>query len=106
MDFMAIDTLFGKRFYLLLIMELKTRRIVRYDLTENPCREFVKQRIALFSEKQVRKIVKEYVVYYNNQRPHQAINRIPAADIKSSIGSIKKQQILGGLHSHYYRSSA
>jgi len=50
MDFMAIDTLFGKRFYLLLIMELKTRKIIRFDMTENPCREFVKQRIELFSE--------------------------------------------------------
>jgi putative transposase len=50
MDFMTIDTLFGKRFYLLIIMELKSRKIIRYDLTENPCREFVKQRIGLFSE--------------------------------------------------------
>lgn len=42
--------LFGKRFYLLIILELKSRMIVRYDLTENPCRECVKQRIELFSE--------------------------------------------------------
>ncbi len=45
MDFMTIDNLFGKRFYLLIILELKTRRIVQWNLTENPCREFVKQRI-------------------------------------------------------------
>ncbi len=32
MDFMMIDTLFGKRFYLLIIMELKTGRIIRYDI--------------------------------------------------------------------------
>jgi putative transposase len=42
MDFMTIDTLFGKRFYLLIILELKSRKIVRFNLTENPCREFVK----------------------------------------------------------------
>ena len=48
MDFATIDTLFGKRFYLLIILELKSRRIIRYDLTENPCREFVKQRIEIF----------------------------------------------------------
>ena len=36
MDFMTIDTLFGKRFYLLIVLELKSRRIIRYDLTENP----------------------------------------------------------------------
>lgn len=50
MDFMTIDTLFGKRLYLLIILELKSRKIIRYDLTNNPCREFVKQRIQLFSE--------------------------------------------------------
>lgn len=51
MDFMTTDTLFGKRFYLLIILELKSRRIVRYDLTEYPGREFVKQRNELFAEK-------------------------------------------------------
>ena len=49
MDFMTIDTLFGKRFYLLLVMELKTRKLIRFDLTENPCREFGKQRIELLN---------------------------------------------------------
>ena len=182
MDFMTIDTLFGKRFYLLVIIELKSRKIIRYDLTENPCREFVKQRIILFSEdypdektliydnasqftsidfswfgingvnictsapkagrkqafyspmhpcmnaytervigsirrealdhflifseKQVRWIIKEYVEYYNFHRPHQGINRIPAGQTISQSVSIKKKPLLGGLHHHYYRSSA
>ena len=152
LDFITIDTLLGKRFYLLIILELKSRRIIRYDLTENPCREFVKQRIALFSEdfpenktliydnapqftsidyswydikgvnictaaqnmnafverlngtirrealdhfllfskKQVQKIIKEYVEYYNYQRPHQGINSIPAGENTSTTGKIKK----------------
>jgi len=182
MDFMTIDTLFGKRFYLLIILELKSRRIIRYDLHTNPYREFVKQRIELFSEeskckktliydnapqftsidyswygikgvnistsapkagrkqafcspmhpgmnayvervngtirrealdhfllfseKQVRKIVKEYVNYYNYQRPHQGINKIPNREVNKTSGIIKKERILGGLHHHYYRSSA
>ncbi len=50
MDFAMINTLFSKRFYLFIILELKSRRIIRYDLTENPCREFVKKRIELFTE--------------------------------------------------------
>lgn len=168
MDFMTVDTLFGKRFYLLIILELKTRKIVQFDMTENPCREFVKQRIELFSEdfeekktliydnalqftsidyswygikgvnictsapnmnafierlngtirrealdhfllfseKQVRKIVSEFVEYYTNQRMHQGINKIPDSEIVESSGVIKKAQILSGLHHHYYRSSA
>jgi hypothetical protein len=60
----------------------------------------------LFSEKQIRKIIKEYVDYYNHHRPHQGINRIPDAEIKSTTGIIKKNPILGGLHHNYYRSSA
>ena len=99
-------TLFGKRFYLLIILEMRTRRIVRYDLTENPCREFVKQRIELFSEKQVRKIIQEYVDYHNHQSPHQSINRIPAGELPRSFDKIKSEPVLGGLHHNYYRSSA
>jgi len=169
MDFMTVDTLFGKRFYLLIILELKSRRIIRYDLTEIPCREFIKQRIALFSEdfsdqkvtiihdnaaqftsidyswfgikgvnicsyapnmnayverlngsirrealdhfllfseKQVRKNIREYIHYHNHQRPHQGIGKIP--DSQQQIGSekIMKEPVLGGLHHTYYRSSA
>lgn len=47
---MKTDNLFGKRFYLLIVLEQKTREIFRYDLTENPCREFVKQKIELYLE--------------------------------------------------------
>ena len=168
MDFMTIDTLFGKRFYLLVLLELKSRKIVRFDLTEYPTREFVRQRIMdfsddqqdvkhlvhdnaaqfttidfnqygikavntvpyapnmnahvervigtirrealdhflLFTEKQVRKIVKEFVNYYNNFRPHQGIERIPNEYIPVGSGSIQKESILSGLFHHYYRSSA
>jgi putative transposase len=168
MDFMTIDTLFGKRFYLLIILELKSRRIVQWYLTETPTREYVKQRIALsseenpekktliydnatqftsidyswynirgknispsapnmnaftervigsirredldhfllISEKQVRNIVREYVDCYNHHRPHQGMGKIPDGGKMSSSGNICKDQILGGLHYNYYRSSA
>ena len=168
MDFMTIDTLFGKRFYVVIILELKSRRIVKWDITEFPTREFVRQRIIdfsyeysgkknlvhdnaaqfttidfsqydinsqntalaspnmnaytervigtirrealdhflLFSEKQIRNIIKNYVDYYNNYRPHQGINRIPNGYSSSYNGPIKNKSILGELHHHYYRSSA
>lgn len=168
MDFMIIDTLLGKRLHLFLILQLKTREIVRWRITEHPTREFVRQQIImfadeipnnpilihdndsvfssidykdygikgvntciaspnmnayverlngtirrealdhflLFSEKQVRQIIKEYVKYYNHQRPHQGINKIPVGIIDSTTGIIKKEKTLGGLHHHYYRSSA
>jgi hypothetical protein len=34
MDFMTADTLFGKRLYLLIILELQSRKIVKCDITE------------------------------------------------------------------------
>ncbi len=168
MDYMTIDTLFGKRLYLLLIMQLKTRKIVKWSLTAFPCREFVRQRIIdfteeypdkprlihdndpqftsidfsqynikatntcisapnmnayverligtirrealdhflLFSEKQVKKIISEFVEYYNKFRPHQGTGRIPEGLQFYKSGVIKKKSILGDLHHHYYRSSA
>ena len=168
MDFATIDTLFGKRFYLLVILELKSRRIVKWRLTQYPTREFVRQRIIdfsydypdvkylvhdnaaqfttidfsqygitgistspyapnmnahvervigtirrealdhflLFSEKQVNKIIREFVDYYNNFRPHQGIDRIPNGDIPVGSGSVRKESILSGTHHHYFRSSA
>jgi putative transposase len=169
MDFMTVDTLFGKRFYLFIILELNSRRIIRFDLTSNPCREFVKQRIALFSEdfsdqkvtiihdnaaqftsidygwfgikgvnicsyapnmnayverlngsirrealdhfllfseKQIRKIIREYVDYHNYQRPHQGLGKIPNPEPLSDTGSVCKTSVLGGLHHSFYRSSA
>ncbi len=59
-------------------------------MTENPCREFVKQRIEFFSEKQIRNIVPEFIEYYNKQRMHQGINKIPDAELVESSGVIKK----------------
>ncbi len=151
-----------------IILELKSRRIVKWNLTEYPTREFFRQRIIdfsyeysgkknvvhdnaaqfttidfsqydinsqntalaspnmnaytervigtirrealdhflLFSEKQIRNIIKNYVDYYNNYRPHQGINRIPNGYSANTTGVIKSKSILGGIHHHYFRSSA
>jgi putative transposase len=45
MDFMTIDTIFGKRLYLLIVLKLSTREIKYWDITEHPNKEFVRQRI-------------------------------------------------------------
>ena len=57
------------------------------------------------------KIVKEYVAYYNQVRPHQGIGqRIPEPEAvpaiePASTGRIISRSILGGLH-HDYRRAA
>ena len=60
----------------------------------------------LYSEKQIKKIIREYIDYYNHNRPHQGIDRIPDGESCNNTGKIRKMKILGGLHHHYYRSSA
>ncbi len=44
----------------------------------------------LFSEKQVRKIIREYVDYYNHLRPHQGINKILDEKNDSATGIINE----------------
>ncbi|MBL7006555.1 MAG: transposase [Spirochaetia bacterium] len=60
----------------------------------------------MISEKQIKNIVENYICYYNNQRPHQGLNRIPENPILEKTGKISKESILSGLHHNCYRSSA
>jgi hypothetical protein len=60
----------------------------------------------LFSERPIQKIVKSYVDYYNHQRPHQRVGKIPDPKQPPGFGNIREKPVLGGLHNHYYRSSA
>ncbi len=145
------------------IAPFKTRKIVHWELTEIPCREFVKQQIIeftynddesktlifdntlqftsidysdygitgvnislaspnmntfiewlngtirretldhflLFSGKQIRRIILEFIEYYNSKRIHQGINKVPDVEIEANPGVIKKMQIFSGLHHHY-----
>jgi putative transposase len=62
MDFMTIDTIFGKRLYLLIVLKLKTREIQYWDLTEHPTTEFVRQRII---EIQDQKPEAKYLIHDN-----------------------------------------
>jgi putative transposase len=63
----------------------------------------------ILSEKQLRRIVKEYVAYFNDDRPHQGIHqRIPSAPAPSPAGEseIIARPVLGGLHHAYSRKAA
>ena len=63
----------------------------------------------ILSEKQLRRMVKEYVAYFNDDRPHQGIHqRIPPAPAPSPAGEseIIARPVLGGLHHAYSRKAA
>jgi len=169
MDFFTVDSIFNKRYYVFFIIYLKTREIVCFDITTNPVKRFVEQRIddlvwdrdfnkiylihdrsgefcsinyksrnindittsykspdlnafaerfigsirkealdwfIIFTEKQLRKILKEFIKYYNFRRHHQGIDNIPAGYIPQKKGNIFSESILFGLHHHYYRKTA
>ena len=62
----------------------------------------------IFHGKQLRRVLREYSAYYNQDRPHQGIGQqIPEyfeGGISSSGGKITSRVILGGLYRSYYRA--
>ena len=60
-------------------------------------------------DKQLARVVKEYTVYFNEDRPHQGIGqRIPGHfDLPTAkpSGRIRSKAILGGLHHSYSRAT-
>ena len=67
----------------------------------------------IFNQKQISKIITEYVEYYNTERPHQGIDQIPKGEppdreLCSHILDSKPRckPVLGGLHHHYYKKVA
>ena len=61
----------------------------------------------LMSEKQIMRILQEYIDYYNLKRPHQAIDqRVPMGYKPLIHGKVLKFPILGGLCNHYIRRAA
>jgi putative transposase len=51
MDFFTIDTITNQRYYVYFIICHKTRQVVHFAMTKNPCREFVRQQLIEFEEK-------------------------------------------------------
>ena len=45
MDFFTVDSISNKRFIVFFIIHLKTQKILSYDITTNPVKRFVEQRI-------------------------------------------------------------
>ena len=62
MDFFTIDTIINKRYYVFFIISHTTREIIRYAVTENPTKEFVRQQIIEF-EQEINRVV--YLIHDN-----------------------------------------
>jgi len=61
--------------------------------------------ILIFNAAHLRRVMIEFVVYYNTARPHQGIDQqIPIPQARPSIGTIKCRNVLGGIIHDYYRA--
>jgi transposase InsO family protein len=63
----------------------------------------------ILSEQHLRRIVKDYIAYFNRARPHQGLQqRIPCPALLSeqTHGEIVGIPVLGGLHHDYRRKTA
>ena len=61
--------------------------------------------ILIFSAAHLRRVMIEFVDYYNTSRPHQGIDQqTPIPQARPSSGSIKCRNVLGGIIHDYYRA--
>ena len=65
----------------------------------------------IFHEKQLSRLLKAYVVYFNHARPHQGIRQqipvpsVPSAPQHDSRDKVISVPVLGGLHHDYQRAA-
>jgi putative transposase len=65
--------------------------------------------VIVFSEKHLRRVLKEYVAYYHGSRTHLGLEKdapTPRAVQARDAGPVTSKPVLGGLHHHYYREAA
>jgi hypothetical protein len=66
--------------------------------------------VIILGEDHLRRVLKEYVSYFNTSRPHQGIQQTTPGEAdrerpQGTTGNIVARPILGGLH-HGYRRAA
>ena len=71
-------------------------------------REECLDKLLIFSEDHLRRVMRDYITYYNTARPHQGLKqRIPIApSTPVAHGPIQCRKVLGGILHDYYREAA
>ncbi len=61
--------------------------------------------ILIFNAAHLRRVVIEFVDYYNTARPHPGIDQqTPIPQARPSSGTIQRRNVLGGIIHDYYRA--
>ena len=81
------------------------------SIMERFCRTVRREALAnflLLGMEQIQRLLQEYSIFYNTQRPHQGIRQqVPKpGEAQRTAGPICKTPVLGGLHHHYFRQAA
>ncbi len=74
-------------------------RTVREEFLDN---------LLIIKQAHLRRVMREFVTYYNTARPHQGIDRQTPIPSTASIGSgpVRCRSVLGGIFHDYYREAA
>jgi putative transposase len=71
-------------------------------------REECLDKVIILNERHLRRVLHEYIEYYNTRRPHQGLEQdgptgmLPA----SHLGTVRYRKVLGGIIRDYYREAA
>jgi putative transposase len=71
-------------------------------------REECLDRLIILNERHLRRVLHEYVAYFNERRPHQGLVHDSPLGLEpaSNQGTIHRRKVLGGIISDYYREAA
>jgi hypothetical protein len=71
-------------------------------------REECLDKVLIINETHLRRVMREYVTFFNTARPHQGIDQqipVPPAS-RATSGPVRCRQVLGGILHDYYRDAA
>ena len=71
-------------------------------------REECLDKVIILNERHLRRVLTEYVEYYNARRPHQGLEQdSPTGMLRTSQqGRVRYRKVLGGIIRDYYREAA
>ena len=86
-------------------MGIKQIRTARRSPWQNPYVE----RVIIFDERHLKRVLKEYLGYYHRSRTHLGLDK-DCPELRGvelpEIGPVKSEPVLGGLHHRYFRHAA
>jgi len=122
-DFFHLDTITLRRLYVLVVMEIATRRVHILGVTAHPTDQWTTQQARnlmmdlgdrstafrlIYNERHARTVLAEYEHHFNDHRPHQSLDQRPPnhdPNAVASSGPVRRTRVLGGVINQYRRAA-